>query len=163
MTSDKNKQLITEHLQLSWNEGKFDELREIVLPDFFYQTTFSDDILHLEQYIKFIQLFRNAIPELSVDVEEIMCEGNRVMSHVSFGGAVKEPILGIPASDKIITLPAVSFWNIKHNKIARLETLIDISGVERQLGTSISPKPSLINALKDQQIWSASAYAINFK
>lgn len=149
MTENSNKQLIYEHLQLSWNEGRFDELRKIVLPDFYYQTTFTDDILHLEQYIKFIQLFRMAIPELSVDVEEIMCEGNRVMSHISFGGAVTESFLGIPASNKIITLQAVSFWTIKRDKIASLETLIDISGIERQLGMSISSRASIIKALSN--------------
>lgn len=148
MIEKRNKKLIIEHLQLSWNEGRFEDLKKIVSPDFYYKTTFTQDILHLDQYIKFIQLFRNAIPDLSVDVEEIMCEGNRVMSYVSFGGVVTESFLGIPASSKIITLPAVSLWSIKRNKIESLETIIDMSDIERQLGGAISSRASLIKVLE---------------
>jgi len=148
MTQESNKEIVSRQLQLSWNEGKFEQLRDSVLPDFYYKTTFTDDILNLEQYIYFIQMFRDAMPDLSVDLEEIMSEGDRVMSYVSFSGAVTKPLLKIPASDKIIMFPAVSFWTIKQDKIANLETMIDISGVERQLGVNLSSESALRNMLE---------------
>lgn len=148
MSCTDNENLVANHLQLSWNEGRYEELRNIVQDTFYYQTTFTDDILDLEQYIKYIQLFRMAMPDLILHVEELMSKDDRVMSHISFCGSVAMPFLGIPASDKIITFPAVSFWDIRKGKISSLNTLIDISGIERQLGVPLSPGPSLSTALK---------------
>lgn len=134
------KSLVIEFLNLSWNKGEFDRLGELVMPNFFYQTTFTDKILNLSQYIEFVSIFRQSMPELILDVEEVMCEGDRLMTHVSFSGVVEQPFFGIPASDKIIAFPAVSLWEVKENKICSLNTLIDIRGVERQLKVNLSPE-----------------------
>ena len=143
MSISDNEQLVVDHLNLTWNEGEFSTLRGLVTSGFYYQTTFTDDILSLEQYISFAETFREAIPDLSVVIEETMAKGNRVISHTSFSGVIEKPIFGIPASDNIIAFPAVSFWEIRHNKIANLNTLIDITGISRQVGVPISPELTL--------------------
>lgn len=134
-----NKNLVLQHFDLSWNKGEFDKIKEFLSDDFFYKTTFTAEILNAEQYINFINVFRDAIPDLNVEVELIMSEGNHVMSQVSFFGIVEKMIYGIPASDKVITFNAVSIWEINFNKIISVDTLIDMSGLERQIGASVSP------------------------
>lgn len=134
-----NKQLVLQHLDLSWNKGEFDKIKEYLSDNFFYKTTFTDEILNAEQYIGFINNFRESLPDLNVDVELIMSEGNHVMSQISFFGIVEKTIYGIPASDRVITFNAVSIWEINLDKIISLDTLIDIMGLERQIGQSISP------------------------
>ncbi|WP_126456813.1 ester cyclase [Sulfuriflexus mobilis] len=135
--SKANKQLVLDHISWSWNEGKFDQFREVVSPSFYYQTTFTSEILNLEDYIEFITELREAIPGLIVEIEEIMSEGDRVMTHTSFIGAVKKPVFGLPVSDKIIAFPAASFWEIRHGKIKSLNTMINISEIERQIGIDL--------------------------
>ena len=135
--SEANKQLVLDQISRSWNEGKFDEFRELVSPTFYYQTTFTNEILNLEEYIKFITYLREAIPGVIVEVEEIMSEGDRVITHTSFIGAVKKPVFGLPVSDKIIAFPAASFWRISNGKIKSLNTMINISEIERQLGVEL--------------------------
>lgn len=134
-----NKQLVLQHLDLSWNKGEFDKIKDFLSDSFFYKTTFTDEILNAEQYIGFINNFRESLPDLNVDVELIMSEGKHVMSQISFFGIVEKTIYGIPASDRVITFNAVSIWEINLDKIISLDTLIDIMGLERQIGHSISP------------------------
>ena len=134
-----NKQLVLQHLDLSWNRGEFDKIKDFLADNFFYKTTFTDEILNREQYIQFIEGFRQAIPDLNIEVELIMSEASHVMSQISFFGVVEHPIYGIPASDRVITFNAVSIWEINFNKIISLDTLIDIMGLERQIGHHISP------------------------
>lgn len=135
---NENIALVEEYLNLSWNEGEYGRLNKFIAPNFHYKTTFTDDILNLDQYIGFIKAFRKAMPDLMLDIDETMSDGNRVMTSISFSGIVESPFYGIPASDKIITFPAISLWSVLNGQITSLNTLIDISGIERQLGSDLS-------------------------
>jgi steroid delta-isomerase-like uncharacterized protein len=138
MSSD-NKQLVQRHLNLAWNQGAFDEISHFLAADFHYKTTFTDEILDAPRYIEFIQVFREAMPNLMLEVELAMAEGKHVMTQVSFFGIVEKPVYGIPASDKIITFHAMSVWEVQGKRIISLDTLIDIAGLERQLGIQVMP------------------------
>jgi len=143
MDTSDNEQLVIDHINLAWNEGEFATLKGLVSSGFYYQTTFTDDILNLEQYIGFAEAFRESMPDLSVIIEETMSKGGRVMTHVSFSGTIEKEIFGIPASNHIIAFPAVSFWEIRHHKITSLNTLVDLTGISRQVGVPISPELTL--------------------
>jgi len=138
--SIENKNLILRHLDLSWNKGEFDKIKNFLSERFFYKTTFTDEILDADAYIAFIQVLREAMPDLSVDIELIMSEENRVMTQVSFFGPIVKMFYGIPASDKIITFPAISVWEIEDSKITSVDTLIDMTGISRQIGMPVSPQ-----------------------
>jgi len=142
-TEQKPEDIARDFLKFSWGEGDFDALRRLAVPQFYYQTTFNENILDIDQYIGFVSTFRKTMPELILDIEESMSDGGRVMTYVSFSGSVEQPFYGIPPTSKIITFPAVSLWNIENNKVKTLNTLIDISGVERQLGVTLSPSQPL--------------------
>jgi len=138
-----NKTVVENFLDLSWRKGKLKELEAISTENFYYQTTFTDKILSLKEYFDYIVTFRTSMPDIMLDIEETMCEGNRVMTHISFSGTIKEPFYGIPATDNIIAFPAVSLWDVKNGKVASLNSLIDIRGIENQLKTRLTKPPLL--------------------
>lgn len=137
------KQLILQHIDLSWNQGEFDQTKALLSDNFYYKTTFTDEILDADDYIEFISTLREAIPDISLDIELIMSDKNYVMTQISFIGEVMSPFYGIPASKKIITFPAVSIWETQKNKITSVDTLIDITGVSRQIGSPVTPQKPL--------------------
>ena len=139
MSAD-NKYLVSKHIQLAWNSGEYEKLQQTLSKNFFYKTTFTDEILNSDQYIGLIALLRDSIPDLSVRVELIMAEDDAVMTSVSFSGKVEKSIYGIPVSDKEITFSAMSIWEIEKDKIANTDTLIDMTGISRQVGAEISPQ-----------------------
>ena len=136
-----NKAVAKKFLDLSWRKGNLKELEAISTENFYYQTTFTDKILSIKEYFDYIAIFRTAMPDIMLDIEETMCEGNRVMTHISFSGTIKESFYGIPATKNIIAFPAVSLWDIKNGKVASLNTLIDIRGIENQLKTRLTKPP----------------------
>jgi steroid delta-isomerase-like uncharacterized protein len=146
--STANEAIVLAYLDLSWNTGKFHLIKDFLDPNFYYKTTFADDILNLEQYIAYIRTFRAAMPELSLQVEDVMSRDERVMTSISFSGTIEKSIFGIPPSDKIITFPAVSLWTVTNGKIVSLNTLIDISGIERQVKIPLNSGTPLDNRLK---------------
>lgn len=137
------KELILQHIDLSWNQGEFAQSKLLLADNFYYKTTFTDEILGPDDYIEFISTLREAIPDISLTIELIMSEKNRAMTQISFIGEVTSPFYGIPASNKIITFPAVSIWETVKNKIKSVDTLIDMTGVSRQIGLSVSPQKPL--------------------
>ena len=139
----EKKNLILRHLDLSWNLGEFDRIKDFLSDSFYYKTTFTDEILNADQYIEFISTLRNSIPDISVTIELIMQQDNHVMTQTSFIGEVVEPFYGIPASNRIITFPAISIWEVSEDKIRSVDTLIDMTGVSRQIGLPVSPQVPL--------------------
>lgn len=137
--STDNKNLVLQHFDLFWNQGEFDRIGDFLAADFHYKTTFTAEILDAGQYVEFIRQFRQAIPDIRVDVDLVLADEDHAMTQASFFGIVQQPVYGIPPSEKIITFNAMSIWKIKARRIGRLETLIDIAGLERQIGRSISP------------------------
>jgi len=137
------KQLILQHIDLSWNQGEFTQSKSLLSDNFYYKTTFTDEILDTDDYIEFIATLRKAIPDISLNIELIMSEKNRAMTQISFIGEVVRPFYGIPASNKIITFPAVSIWETEKNKIKSTDTLIDMTGVSRQIGLQVTPQKPL--------------------
>lgn len=135
-----NKQLILNHIEMSWNKGELKQIESFLSESFYYKTTFTDEILNAAQYINFIATLRKSMSDLSVDIELIMAEENHVMTQISFIGEVVSPFYGIPASNKIITFPAASIWEVEENKITSVDTLIDMTGVSRQTGFQVSPQ-----------------------
>jgi len=143
MSAEANKQVVVDHLNLAWNQGEFNELANHVTKNFYYQTTFTDNILNFEQYVQYVKSFREAIPDINLDIEEVMAENGRVMSHVSFSGTVQKSVFGIPASDRIIAFPAISLWDVRQGKVASLSTLVDMTSVSRQVGVSLDPEETI--------------------
>lgn len=135
----ETKEMVLSHLDLSWNKGEFEALSGYMTDDFFYKTTFTDEILNTSDYLNLIKQFRQAMPNLLVEVDLVMSDENHVMTKISFFGTVIKEIYGIPASDKVIAISAMSIWSFKQEKIVSLETLIDLAGLERQLAVKISP------------------------
>ena len=125
---------------MAWNMGNFEKLKYTLSSQFHYKTTFTDEILNAEQYFGLIATLRGAIPDLLVEIEVIMSDKNLVMTQVSFIGQVKKSIYGIPASDKIITFPAMSVWELENKRIISVDTLMDMTGISRQIGEPIQPQ-----------------------
>ena len=141
--SESTENIVTTYLKASWNSGLYTLARNFLAPGFQYRTTFSKTPLNLDQYVDFIRAFRKAMPDLEIHIEDIMSKDNRVTTYKTFLGVVEEPFYGIPASDKVITFPVVSFWEVRDGKIAVLNTLMDINGIERQLKARIYPEKPL--------------------
>lgn len=139
------KSLVKKFLHYSWSQGDLSRIERLATNNFFYKTTFTDEILSLSEYHSYISGFREAMPNLMLHTEEIMVEGNRAMTHISFHGIVTKPIYGIPASDSIIAFEAASIWEIKADKVYSLNTLLDIRGIERQLKATLPKNPLTAN------------------
>lgn len=131
--SAENKALIEKHIDLSWNKGKYGLLQQIVAKGFRYQTTFKDDFKNFDDYIEYVEDIRRAVPDLEVSIEEIMAEDDKVITFSTFCGSFSKPLFGMPANGKVIAFSAASVWVISRGKVVEQTTMVDLSGLKKQL------------------------------
>ena len=72
-----------------------------------------------------IQQIRTAMEDFTIAVEEIVCEGNQVVTQSTFSGTLVQPLLGFEPVDKMIVLQAATFWKIRHGQIQSGISLLD--------------------------------------
>lgn len=132
-----NKRLVRNNLNLTWNKVKLSIVESLLTRDFVYKTSFNDTFLKRDEYLDYVKVFHRSMPDLLLTIEEVMSEGDRVMSRVTFSGTVTKNFFGIPASDRVVAFEAISMWDIRFGKITGLETLLDMTLIERQVQTDL--------------------------
>ena len=129
----ENKSLVEKHIDLSWNKGKYGLLQQIVAKGFRYQTTFREGFRDFDGYVEYVESIRKSVPDLSVSIEEMMAEDNKVITFSTFCGSFQKPLFGIPANGKVIAFSAASVWVIYRGKIIEQTTMVDLAGLQKQL------------------------------
>lgn len=129
----ENKSLVEKHIDLSWNKGRYGLLQQIVAKGFRYQTTFREGFRDFDGYVEYVESIRQSVPDLSVSIEEMMAEDNKVITFSTFCGSFQKPLFGIPANGKVIAFSAASVWVIYRGKIIEQTTMVDLAGLQKQL------------------------------
>lgn len=133
---EENKKLVLNHINLSWNQGRLSLLKHLATRDFIYDFSLSGECLDYEGFSVLVKQVRDAIPELEVTVEEIIAEGNKVVTQSTFCGTQEKALFGFPASYKIIAFSAMTIWDLQRGKVQRQTTMIDMSGLQKQFDLS---------------------------
>lgn len=144
LRQQEHKRLVRNNLNLTWNKGKLSIVEQLLSPDFYYKTSFNDALLTRSEYLEYVRVFRRAMPDLELSIEEMMAEGDRVISRITFSGTVEKDFFGIPASDRVIAFEAISMWDISFGKITQLETLLNMSMIERQVKLALPAVQDLV-------------------
>jgi steroid delta-isomerase-like uncharacterized protein len=82
---------------------------------------------------------RSVFPDLLVTVEDVVAEGDRVVTRFTARATHRGPFMGVPPTGKSITLAAVHVDRIAGGRIAERWETVDMLAVLRQLGATVTP------------------------
>jgi len=82
---------------------------------------------------------RSIFPNLHVTIEDVIAEGDRVVTRFVGRASHRGDFLGIPPTGKTVTLAGVHVDRIADGRIAERWETVDLLTVLRQLGASVSP------------------------
>lgn len=131
--SDYNKRLVEHFIQLSWNTGRYNLLQHLVTHDFVYHTSFAEGFKEFDGFCDYLKDIRHAIPDIDVSIEELMAEGDKVISVSTFSGSFEKPVFGMQPNGKIVSFTGISTWEVRRGKVKSQNTLVDIAELQRQL------------------------------
>ena len=131
-----NKRLVSHFIDLTWNQGRHNIAKSLVRRDFTYHASMIDEPMDFEAMVGLIQNIRSSIEDFSVSVEEVLAEGDRIVTQSTFSGTLVKPLLGFEPSDRLISLSAVTFWRVSYDSIADAQSHLDTADLVRHIQRS---------------------------
>ena len=130
---EENKKVVEKFIELTWNQGRFNLARSLVRRDFKYHASLVNQTFEYEMAVQIMQHIRRSMDDFEVMTDDVIAEGDRVVTQSSFCGTLVKPMFGFKPSKNIVTFTAVSFWQIKKGQVQSLSTLLDTAELMRQM------------------------------
>ena len=133
MSTDANKALARRFIQV-WVPGNLGLVDELAAPDITVSYPMLSEPVHGAVALKQILAHSHVgIPDLRVDVEEQIAEGDKVAVRWRVTGTHRGEFMGIPPISKSTTLTGITFYRFKGGRVAEERGEEDTLGLMRQL------------------------------
>lgn len=132
---ESNKKTMQRFLQFI-NSGDKAIANEIISEDVVFYAPTSPEPMHgLKGYMDVLKMMRGAMPDVKWKIEEVIAEGNRVFIRFNMSGTQTEPFMGMPATNRKISVTAMNIYEFNNDgKIIREHGLPDLFTMLGQLG-----------------------------
>ena len=131
MSLVKNKALVRHFFEVSVEES-LAIVDETMAPDFVYHTLEGD--LNRDLYKQVNAAVLAAFPDVRYAVDDMIAEGDRVVTRWTMQATHQGEFNGIPATNKAVTLTGVSIDRLVGGKIVETWQFYDALGFLQQLG-----------------------------
>jgi steroid delta-isomerase-like uncharacterized protein len=133
MSSNANKDVITQFITEIWNANHLDAL-DVFLDPAYYDYTYEPR--NREGLERALLLMQTAFRGHETLIEEIVGEGDTVAVCLTLRGTHTGPFRGLPASGKQFAIGGYRFYKVSDGKITSHRGLIDLPGLFQQIGTN---------------------------
>ena len=137
--TEKNKAIIRRFWEEVFNGRKLSLIDELFTNDWVYHGVGGLKVYGPEGLKQFLTAYHNAFPDIQVKVENLIAEGDKVVSHVTSRGTHKGELMGIAPTGKQVTVPVICISRFVDDKIGENWEIIDLFGMLQQLDVIPSP------------------------
>ena len=131
--SIENKTLVQRWFSEVWNEGRADAIDEMLADDAVIQGL-GANLQGPAEFKRFHSAYRNAYPDVTIDVDDLVAEGDMVAVRWSAIGTHRGDGLGFPATGRRAQFTGMVFVRIKEGKLVEGWNNFDQLGMLQQLG-----------------------------
>jgi steroid delta-isomerase-like uncharacterized protein len=133
--SEHNKAIVRRLFAELWNNGNLSVAGEIFAPNYSHHDSSTPDFgLGPDSEKRRLALYRAAFPDLHLTIEDVIAEGETVMTRWSCRGTHKGDFNGIAPTGKPFTISGVTVARVSNGKIAEGYVNWDALGLMQQLG-----------------------------
>lgn len=135
---DANKQLILRFYDELWNEGNLDVADELVAADYVRHDLRPGEAPSGPEGQKDVaRRFRAAFPDIRLEVEAIVAEGDLVVARWTISGTHSGRWGDVAPTGRNVQFTGVNFFRIADGKIAEIWNVRDDLGLREQLGAPV--------------------------
>jgi steroid delta-isomerase-like uncharacterized protein len=137
-----NLNLVRRSLDDVYTGGNLDAADEVFATDFVaYDPTFPNGVLRGPEGIKAnVRRGHESFDNWRFDIEDLLCDGDKVVARVVMRGRSRTDFLGMPAADKEITVSGITINRIANGRIIERWGNWDTVGMLRQFGVINAPE-----------------------
>jgi steroid delta-isomerase-like uncharacterized protein len=133
MSTEANKALVCRFVE-AFNTGDLDGVAAAFAPDAVVHNSGAPDPLNLEGFRQLAAVFLAAFPDGKHTIDDMIVEGDKVVTRITYRGAHTGDLMGIPPTGKHVTTSAMTIDQIAGGKIVETWRLFDQMGMMQQLG-----------------------------
>jgi steroid delta-isomerase-like uncharacterized protein len=134
MTTAENKKVIAAFVKEVINQGRLQRADDLVALDFVELDPLPGQQQGREGLKDVIGGMRAAFPDIHWVMEEMVAEGDKVVSRFTWTGTHRATFLGIPSTGRRVTVKGVVIDRLADGKMAESRMLMDALGMMQQLG-----------------------------
>jgi steroid delta-isomerase-like uncharacterized protein len=131
--SDENKTVVRRVYE-AFSENNLDVLDELIASDFTDHNPNPGQSPGLEGLKQFISSMHTTLPDLQVNVEDMIAEGDKVVARLRISGTHQGEFMGNAPTGNQVTLTGIDILGIAEGKVVEHWGNFDDLGMMRQLG-----------------------------
>jgi steroid delta-isomerase-like uncharacterized protein len=135
---EQNKETVR-RLYESITYGKVDDLDRYVSQDFVDNNPFPGQSPGLQGVKDSFKRFLGSFSDVRMEIEDLIAEGDKVVSRTVVHGRHTGEFNGIPATGKEVSLPVIDIFGFSGGKVAEHWGLSDNDSLLGQLGVNVDP------------------------
>ena len=140
--SEQNKAAVRRVFE-AWSTGDVDLLDDAVAADAVDHDPYNPNgDQGLEGLKKTISAYREAFPDLRIEVEDEIAEGDRVAVRWTATGTHQGDMMGVPASGRTSTISGIGIDRVEDGKIVESWSNWDVLGMLQQIGAIPQEQPA---------------------
>lgn len=141
MSVEKNKEIVRGFFA-AFDAGDLDRAAAHFAPDATVHNTGAPDPLNLEGFKQFGAVFVAAFPGGSHTFEQMIGDGDKVVTQAIYHGTHTGDLMGIPPTGKQVAVSAMIIDQLADGKIVESWRIFDQMGMMQQLGVIPAPQGS---------------------
>ena len=136
LSSEQNKALIRRFYDEVFNNKNLAALGDFLDPHIIEHSLPPGLPAGIEGSRHFIGMYLAAFPDLQLTSEDIIAEGDRVVSRFTMHGTHRGEFMGLPHTGKQVTVTGIQILHVVSGKIAENWLNMDALGMLQQLGVA---------------------------
>lgn len=140
-TPEENNEIARRFFDTAWNEGNF--ISDLIAPDAIDHSTVGGhpkDERGSGSFRQIVGMFRNAMPDIHLKVEDEIYTGDKVVHRWLMTGTDEGGLMGMPPSHKKLAFTGTTIVRMRDGKIVERWANVDELGVLQQLGVVPPPQ-----------------------
>jgi steroid delta-isomerase-like uncharacterized protein len=139
MSAEESKATMHRYLGV-FEQGNIDLLDELLAPDYINHTPATPDLPTGPEGVKgVVSMFRSAMPDLRVVVEDMIAEGDKVATRYTLEGTHEGELFGVPPTGQRLSIKSFTAERVSECKILEHWRVSDNLDMMPQLG--VFPPP----------------------
>ena len=116
------------------NSKDIDTAVELLAPEYVRHDANLPDVVGPRAQGDFLDGMFRAFPDLTLRPDRLIAQDDLVSVHLTANGTHRGEFIGIPATDREVTVQAVDIYRLADGRIAEQWVIIDVWGLMQQLG-----------------------------
>lgn len=141
--SEKAKALVLRHHDEVWSRGNVGVVDEIFAPEFIGHHPGQPDWIGPDGVKQVVSRIRAAFPDFAETVEDVIVEGDRVVTRFIASGTHLGPFRGVAPTGKRISMAEMAIFRVVGDQIVEKWGLADRHGMQEQLALASAMGPRL--------------------